>query len=144
MSRGVFCENKKCSSRIAVVCKYEAGMALRGWEVSSIRASSASLLCATLRFASGRPVLVGVSIPPRPTCALCPRSARPIPLLLHRAEAIRMEVCLRRKGYVAMPAALYDKGGYIKCLILVGRRIGVRNTATPAQRAERCAGQVSD
>ncbi|SBT63002.1 SsrA-binding protein [Candidatus Tremblaya princeps] len=133
MNRGVFGENKKCSSRIAVACKYEAGMALRGWEVSSIRASSASLLCATLRFAAGRPVLDGVlGITPRPTCARCPRSARPIPLLLHKAETIRMEVCLRRKGDAAMPAAFYDKSGYIKCLILVGRRIGVRHTATSA------------
>ncbi|CUX76477.1 SsrA-binding protein [Candidatus Tremblaya princeps] len=144
MNRGVFAENKKCSSRIAVACKYEAGMALRGWEVSSIRASSASLLCATLRFAAGRPVLDGVCIPPRPTCARCPRSARPIPLLLHKAETISMEVCLRRKGYAAMPAAFYDKSGYIKCLILVGRRIGVRHTATSAQRSARCAGQVYD
>ncbi|AEI75136.1 putative SsrA-binding protein [Candidatus Tremblaya princeps PCIT] len=87
-------------------------MALRGVGGQLYKGLVYSLLCACVRFAAGRPVLVGVGITPRPTCArFSTAGARPIPLLLHRAEATRMALCLRRKGYAAIPAALYDKGG---------------------------------
>ncbi|CUX79135.1 SsrA-binding protein [Candidatus Tremblaya princeps] len=116
MSRGVLCYNKQCSERIAVACKYEAGMALRGWEVSSIRVSSASLLCASVRLAVGLPVRVGVGITPPP-------NLRPL-------CAAHTSATTQGRGYThgfvpkahsasALPVALYDNGGTSSALSLL-------------------------
>ncbi|CUX76706.1 SsrA-binding protein [Candidatus Tremblaya princeps] len=126
----VLAENRKACVHLDVARRYEAGLVLHGWEARSIRSSSASLLGASVRVSDGLPVLVGVGIS-YPTGTHSVRSRRPIPLLLHRSEALRMAGCLRCCGYAAVPSALYDRGGYIKCEVLVGRRRGVRSKTEP-------------
>ncbi len=102
---------------------FEAGIALRGVEVKSLRESKVQLNDAYARFERGELWLVGLNIAPY-TRASLQGSAEPTrkrKLLLHRYELDRLSSKVNQDRLTLVPMALYFKGGRAKMEIGVGR-----------------------
>ena len=108
--------NKKAYHDYFVEEKFEAGLALQGWEVKSIRAGRAQLKEAYVVVKNGEIVLLGAHVTPLPTASthIRPDPTRTRKLLLHRAEINRLIGKVERAGYTMTPLDLHVKDGRIK------------------------------
>jgi SsrA-binding protein len=108
--------NRKAYHDYFVEEKFEAGLALEGWEVKAIRAGRAQLKEAYVLIKSGEIVLFGAHIMPLPTASthIRPDPTRTRKLLMHRIEINRMVGKVERAGYTLVPLDLHFKGGRIK------------------------------
>lgn len=108
--------NKKAYHDYFVEEKFEAGLALQGWEVKSIRAGRAQLKEAYVVVKNGEIVLLGAHVTPLPTASthIRPDPTRTRKLLLHRAEINRLIGKVERAGYTMTPLDLHFKDGRIK------------------------------
>ena len=107
-------ENRKAGFDVQVEDTYEAGLALTGDEIKSIRAKRANLSGSYVKFLSGRPVLIGLHL----AQAQDPERVRY--LLLNAKEVREIRERLDTKGRAAVPLRLYIKKGWAKLLIGVG------------------------
>lgn len=94
----------------------EAGLALQGWEVKSLRAGRAQITEAYVLVKDGEAWLLGAHVAPLPTTSthVVADPTRTRKLLLHRAELDRMIGAVERKGYALVPLRLYWKKGKAK------------------------------
>ena len=108
--------NKKAYHDYFVEEKFEAGLALQGWEVKAIRAGRAQLKEAYVVVKNGEIVLLGAHVTPLPTASthIRPDPTRTRKLLLHRAEINRLIGKVERAGYTLTPLDLHFKAGRIK------------------------------
>ncbi len=108
--------NKKAFHDYFIEEKYEAGIALEGWEVKAIRAGRANLKEAYITVKDGALYLFGSHISPLPTASthIHPDPVRTRKLLLHAAEINKLISKVQRAGYTLMPLNLHFKGGLIK------------------------------
>ena len=108
--------NKKAYHDYFVEEKFEAGLALQGWEVKSIRAGRAQLKEAYVVVKNGEIVLLGAHVTPLPTASthIRPDPTRTRKLLLRRAEINRLIGKVERAGYTMTPLDLHFKDGRIK------------------------------
>jgi SsrA-binding protein len=108
--------NKKAYHDYFVEEKFEAGLALQGWEVKAIRAGQAQLKEAYVIVKDGEIVLLGAHVTPLPTASthIRPDPTRTRKLLLHRAEINRLIGKVERAGYTLTPLDLHFKDGRIK------------------------------
>ncbi len=108
--------NRKAYHDYFVEEKFEAGLALEGWEVKAIRAGRAQLKEAYVLIKSGEIVLFGAHIMPLPTASthIRPDPTRTRKLLMHRIEINRMVGKVERAGYTLVPLDLHFRGGRIK------------------------------
>src|SRR4249920_530712 len=85
-------ENRKAYHDYFVEEKFEAGLALEGWEVKAIRAGRAQLKEAYVVVKGGEIVLLGAHVTPLPTASthIKPDPTRTRKLLLHRSEINRL------------------------------------------------------
>ena len=115
--------NKKAYHDYFVEEKFEAGLALQGWEVKSIRAGRAQLEEAYVVVKNGEIVLLGAHVTPLPTASthIRPDPTRTRKLLLHRAEINRLIGKVERAGYTMTPLDLHFKDGRIKLEIGVAK-----------------------
>jgi SsrA-binding protein len=116
-------QNRKARHDYAIEQKYEAGMALRGWEVKSLRAGRAQLKEGYVVINGGEAFLVGAHIAPL-TSASTHVQADPVrarKLLLHRAELNKLIGAVERRGYTLVPLSLYWKRGRAKIEIALAR-----------------------
>ncbi len=116
-------QNKKAWHDYFIEQKYEAGIALTGWEVKSLRAGRAQLREGYVVIEGGEAFLVGAHISPLPQAsshvqAVPTRSRK---LLLHRAELNKLIGAVERKGYTLVPLALFWKHGKAKLEIGLAR-----------------------
>ena len=109
-------ENKKAYHDYFVEEKFEAGLALEGWEVKAIRAGRAQLKEAYVVVKGGEIVLLGAHVTPLPTASthIKPDPTRTRKLLLHRSEINRLVGKVERAGYTLAPLNLHYKAGRIK------------------------------
>jgi SsrA-binding protein len=109
-------ENRKAYHDYFVEEKFEAGLALEGWEVKSIRAGRAHLKEAYVVVKNGEIVLLGAHITPLPTASthIHPDPTRTRKLLMHRAEISRLVGKVERAGYTLTPLNLHFSKGRIK------------------------------
>ena len=97
---------------------YEAGIALTGTEVKSIRAGRANLRDAFAKIENGEAFLWNVHISPYEQGNRFNHDPlRTRKLLLHRREIMKIDMALKTKGYTLIPLKLYFKGGHVKCEI---------------------------
>src|SRR3954465_13806662 len=98
-------DNKKAYHDYFVEEKFEAGLALEGWEVKAIRAGRAQLKEAYVVVKGGEIVLIGSHISPLlPTSAPGqPEPTRTRKLLLHRKEINTLMGRVDRAGYTMVP-----------------------------------------
>lgn len=108
--------NRKARHDFFIEDRMEAGMALEGWEVKSLRDGRAQLSESYVLLRDGEAFLFGAHITPLPTASthIRPDATRTRKLLLHRSELNRLIGAVERKGYTLVPLALYWKRGRAK------------------------------
>jgi SsrA-binding protein len=112
-------ENRKARFDYFIDDTYEAGLALQGWEVKSLRAGRAQLKEAYVFMKNGEAFLYGAHISALPTASthFVPEPVRTRKLLLNRAELDRLTAAVDRKGYTIAPLELYWEKGNAKLRI---------------------------
>jgi SsrA-binding protein len=114
--------NKKAFHDYFVLQKYEAGMALTGTEVKSLREGRAQLKDSYVGFKDGEAYLFAAHISPYTHGNLQNHEPeRPRKLLLHRRELEKLHVEVTEKGLTIVPLRLYFKGSRVKAEIAVVR-----------------------
>lgn len=108
--------NKKARHHYSVEETLEAGIALLGWEVKSLRAGRIQLAGSYILLKSGQAFLFGALITPLPAASshVTPDPTRSRQLLLHRRELARLIGVVDRKGRTIIPLTLYWRRGKVK------------------------------
>ena len=109
-------QNKKAFHDYFIEERYEAGLALEGWEAKAIRAGRAQLKEAYVIVKGSEVFLVGCHVSPLPTASthIQPDPTRTRKLLLHAEEIKRLIGKVERAGYTLTPLDLHFKSGRIK------------------------------
>jgi SsrA-binding protein len=108
--------NKKARHDYFIEEKFEAGVALEGWEVKSVRAGKVQLRDSYVLLKDNEAYIIGCLITPLPTASthIHPDPQRTRKLLMHRKEINRLIGAVERKGYTVVVTALYWKQGKVK------------------------------
>ena len=111
--------NKRAKFNYQLHNKFEAGLALEGWEVKSLRAGKCQLMDTYVLLKGGEAFLLGCTITPLPSASahIPTESQRTRKLLLHRREIARLIGATQQKGQTCIPVALYWKNNKVKCEI---------------------------
>ncbi len=109
-------DNRKAFHDYFIEERFEAGLALEGWEVKAIRAGRAQLKEAYVVILSGELFLLGSHISPLPTASthIKPDPTRTRKLLLHAEEIAKLVGKVERAGYTLVPLNLHYSKGRIK------------------------------
>ena len=109
-------ENRKAFHDYFIEERFEAGLALEGWEVKAIRAGRANLKEAYVVVRSQQIVLLGAHISPLTTASTHVKAdpTRTRKLLMHREEINRLVGKVERAGYTLAPIDLHFRDGRIK------------------------------
>ncbi len=115
--------NKKAKFDYFIEDRFEAGVALQGWEVKSLRDGRVQLNDSYVFIRNGEAFLVGTLITPLRTASthISPESMRTRKLLLNRRELDRLVGAVERKGYTVVPLALYWKRNLVKLEIALAK-----------------------
>ncbi len=116
-------QNRKAFHDYFVEERYEAGLALEGWEVNSIRAGRATIGEAYVMVRGGELYLIGANISPLPTVSthFTPDPTRTRKLLLHGEEIKRLVGKVEQRGYTLVPLDLHYKKGRIRLELALAR-----------------------
>jgi SsrA-binding protein len=120
--RKIIAQNKKARHDYAIVDTYEAGIALTGTEVKSLRLGRASLVDGFATIDDGEVWLRNVHIPEYEQGSWTnhePRRTRK--LLLHRGEILRLIGKTKESGVTLVPLALYFSEGKVKVELALAR-----------------------
>lgn len=109
-------QNRKAFHDYFIEQRFEAGIALEGWEVKAIRAGRAQLKEAYVIVHHGELYLIGchVSALSAASTHVIPDPTRMRKLLLHAEEISRLIGSVERAGYTLLPLDLHYKNGRIK------------------------------
>lgn len=118
----VFATNRKAYHDYSLYDTYEAGIALTGTEIKSVRAGRVNLRDSYVQIRSGQAWLMNVHISPY----LAGSRENPDPrrdrrLLLHSREILRLQAAVREKGLTIVPLRLYLKNNRAKVEIALAR-----------------------
>ncbi|MDR0673595.1 MAG: SsrA-binding protein SmpB [Zoogloeaceae bacterium] len=115
--------NKKAFHDYFVEEKYEAGLALEGWEVKSIRAGRVQIKEAHVIVKRGEIWLLGMHVTPLPTASthIHPDPARTRKLLLHNRQIMQLIGKVERAGYTLVPLDLHYTHGRVKVEVGLAR-----------------------
>ncbi len=115
----VIAENRKARHDYFIESQFEAGLALEGWEVKSLREGRANLAEGYAVIRGTEAWLIGANISPMNSASthVSPEPVRARKLLLHRRELDRLIGAVEREGYTLVPLSLYWKGGRAKVAI---------------------------
>lgn len=122
-SSGTIALNKKARFDYQIEDRYEAGLALLGWEVKSLRAGRLQLKESYVVVRQGEIWLLGANISPL-TSASTHVQADPVrtrKLLLKQREVERLIGAVERRGYTLVPLAMYWKRGRAKLEIALAK-----------------------
>lgn len=115
-------ENRRARMRYSFDEFFEAGIALLGSEVKSIRAGKIELTDAYATVINGELWLLNAQIAPYAyASAFQHEPRRPRKLLVHREEIQRIESRIRQKGYTLVPLKVYLKEGRVKVELGLGK-----------------------
>jgi SsrA-binding protein len=108
--------NKKARHEYQIEQRFEAGLALEGWEVKGLRAGRVQLKEAYVKILHGEAFLIGCHISPLASASthVEPDPTRTRKLLLKRTELSRLIGQTERAGYTLVPLAMYWKRGRAK------------------------------
>ena len=114
--------NRSASYNYALFDKFEAGIALRGTEVKSIREGKANLKDAYGLLKDGECFLLNAHIGPfSHGNAMNHDALRTRKLLLHQKEIDQLVAATKQKGYTLIPVRLYFRNGRVKCEIALAK-----------------------
>ncbi len=112
-------ENRRARFDYFIEERLEAGLALEGWEVKSMRAGKAQLAEAYVYLRNGEAFLIGAHLSPLRTVSthITADPVRTRKLLLHRNQLDHLVGATERRGYTIVPLELYWKNGRAKLQI---------------------------
>jgi len=116
-------ENRKASHDYFIEERYEAGLALAGWEVKAIRAGRAQIADAYVTVRGAELYLIGAHVSPLPTVSthFVPDPTRTRKLLMHGEEIRRLIGKVEQRGYALIPLNLHYAKGRIKIEIALAK-----------------------
>lgn len=122
-SEGRVAVNRRARYDYFIEDRFEAGVALLGWEVKSLRAGRLQLQEAYVLLKSDEAWLFGAHISPLPTASthVLPDPTRSRKLLMHRRQIDALVGAVERKGRTIVPLAMYWKNGRAKLEIGLAR-----------------------
>jgi len=115
--------NKRARFEYQLEERFEAGVALKGWEVKSLRAGRVQFGESYVLLKNGEAFLFGCLITPLPSASthVDADPMRNRRLLLHRRELDQLIGMVERKGYTLIPTAMYWKKGKVKVEIALAK-----------------------
>lgn len=120
--RKLIAQNRRARHDYEILDSYEAGVALVGTEVKSLRLGRASLADAYATVDDGEVWLRGLHIPEYTHGSWTNHDPRRVrKLLLHRGEIERLIGKIREGGLTLVPLSLYFSDGKVKCEVALAR-----------------------
>jgi SsrA-binding protein len=114
--------NRAASHNYSLSERYEAGVALRGTEVKSIREGKANLKDAYGLIRDGEAFLLNMHIGPYSHGNIANHDeTRTRKLLLHREEVRKLFSKTQVKGHTLIPTRLYFRKGRVKCELALAK-----------------------
>ena len=115
--------NKKAWHDYFIEEEFEAGLALQGWEVKSLREGGAQLKEGYVIIREGELYLFGAHFSPLASASthISPDPTRSRKLLLHASEIGKLIGGVEHKGYTLVPLSLYWKRGRAKLKIALAK-----------------------
>jgi SsrA-binding protein len=112
-------ENRKAFHDYFIEERYEAGLALEGWEVKAIRAGRVQLKEAYVILKGEEVFLIGAHVSPLAEASthVHPDPVRTRKLLLHAEEIRRLIGKVQRAGYTLVPLDLHYVRGRVKLAV---------------------------
>ncbi|MBK6973846.1 MAG: SsrA-binding protein SmpB [Sterolibacteriaceae bacterium] len=109
-------DNKKAFHDYFIEERFEAGLALEGWEVKAIRAARVQIKEAYVVLRRGEVFVIGMHVSALPTASTHIKTdpTRTRKLLLHAAEINKLVGKVERAGFTLVPLDLHYKKGRIK------------------------------
>ncbi|MBO6062191.1 MAG: SsrA-binding protein SmpB [Clostridia bacterium] len=115
-------ENRKARHDYFIEDTYEAGLALVGTEVKSIRAGRVNIKDSYVKVKNGEAFVVGMHISPYEQGNIFNRDPfRERKLLLHKREIAKLRSLSEADGYSLIPLDLYLKDGLVKMTVSVAK-----------------------
>jgi SsrA-binding protein len=122
-SDNTIARNKRASFDYHLEETFEAGIALSGWEVKSLRMGKVQLTDSYVLLKDGEAWLLGAHITPLDTASthFVTDPTRTRKLLLHKKELAKLHAGTEQKGMACVCTALYWKGHLVKARIALAR-----------------------
>lgn len=116
-------DNRKARHDYTIEHTFEAGLALTGWEIKSLRAGKAQLAESHVILKNGEAFLLNSHFSPLPTTSTHVQAIpdRTRKLLLHKKELDKLIGAVARKGYAIVPLNLHWKKNKVKIDIALAR-----------------------
>lgn len=133
-------ENRKACHDYFIHETYEAGIALTGTEVKSLRQGKANLKDSFCRIEHGELLLLGVHISPYEQGNRFNHDPlRTRRLLMHKYEILKLFGKTKEKGYTLIPLNLYFKKGKVKVTVALvsGKKLYDKRQALAEKEAKR-------
>jgi len=114
--------NKKAYFDYFIEDKYEAGIALHGTEVKSIRMGKCSIKESYIKIEDGEVYIYGMHVSPYEKGNIFNKDPMRIKkLLMHKYEINKLNGKLQQKGLTLVPLQVYLKGGLVKVEVGLAR-----------------------
>ena len=142
----IIAQNRKAYHDYFVVEKYEAGIALFGTEVKSLRLGQVNLKDSFCRVYNGELYALGVHISPYQKGNIYNKDAlREKKLLMHKREILKLSMQINRDGYSLIPLSLYFSGSHVKVELGVckGKKLYDKRESDAKRTAQRTIERVS-
>ncbi len=121
-TKKLIANNKRAYHDYFIDETYEAGVALHGTEVKSLRMGKCNIRESFIRIENGEAFVYGMHISPYEKGNLFNRDPLRIKkLLLHRYEIRKLQEKIKEKGYTLVPLQVYFKNGMVKVEVGLAR-----------------------
>ena len=115
VERKLIANNKKARFDYSIEDTYEAGIALHGTEVKSLRMGKCSIKESFIRIEKGEVYIYGMHISPYEKGNIFNKDPlRVRKLLLHKYEINKLQAQIQQKGYTIVPLNVYLNKGLVK------------------------------
>ncbi len=118
-SDNTIAQNRRARFDYQILDTFEAGVALAGWEVKSLRAGKVQLTDSFVQMHRGEAYLYGANITPLDTISThyVSEPTRTRKLLLHKKELAKISAAIAQKGQTCVCTVLYWKGHLVKAKV---------------------------
>lgn len=140
MATKIVANNRKAQFEYFLFERYEAGIALLGSEIKSIRAGQISLAESYINIDNGQVWLMEAHIAPYESANRFNHDPkRPRRLLLHDKEIRELFASVRQKGMTIVPLKVYLKDGKakIECALAKGKKLYDKRQAIAKRDSQR-------
>ena len=121
-STKLIANNKKAYHDFFILDTYEAGIALHGTEVKSLRMGKCSIKESFIRIENGEIFIYGMHVSPYEKGNIFNKDPlRPRRLLLHKNEIMKLHGQISQQGFTIVPLKVYLKGSLVKVEIGLAR-----------------------